>query len=99
MKAKILHGYYNGQEKKLVGAECWHGSPGIPVKEKIQAINVNIKDKNVQVEFESGCFTRMDIETMDELLEQWEDGYAKVEYNPWSCSITRREGMLEQLII
>ncbi len=84
---------------KLVGAKCWHGSPGIPVEEKIQAINVNIKDENVQVEFESGCFTKMSIETMDEFLKQWEDGYAEVNYNPWSCSVTRREGMLEQLVM
>ena len=59
---------------QLVGAKCWHGSPGIPVEEKIQAINVNIKDENVRVEFESGFSTKMSIETMDELLEQWEDG-------------------------
>ena len=84
---------------KLVGRKCWHGSPGIPVEEKIQAISVNINEENVQVEFESGFSTKMDIETMEEFLEQLDEGLAEVNYNPWFCSTTRRAGMLEQLVM
>ena len=85
---------------KLVGRKCWHGSPGMATEERITAIDVNIVKENIRVEFESGFFTSLPAETMEILLDQWEDGYTNgVVYNPWKCSITRRSGMLEQLML
>ena len=84
---------------KLVGHACLHGSPGYPIREVISAIDIDIKNEQVSIEFRSGFCTKLSVEDMEDLLDQWEDGYGSIEYNPWSCSVTRRSGMLEELII
>lgn len=84
---------------QIIGAECGHGSCGLPVKEVIKAVNLNIMNETASIEFESGHFTEMPIETLDNLLDEFLDGYAQVHYNPWSCSTTKRSGMLEELTI
>jgi hypothetical protein len=84
---------------QIIGAECGHGSCGLPIKEVIKAVNLNITNENASIEFESGYVTEMPMETLENLLEQFMDGYAQVQYNPWSCSTTNREGMLEELTI
>lgn len=84
---------------QIIGAECGHGSCGLPVQEVIKAVNLNIMNETASIEFESGHVTEMPMETLDNLLDQYLDGYAQVQYNPWSCSTTKRSGMLEELTI
>jgi hypothetical protein len=82
----------------LIGKDCLHGSPGIPVKEKVTAIDLNIVKEKATIHFESGCSTEMPIETLDKIADEWQDGYAEAVYNPWKCSTTNRSGMLEQIV-
>jgi hypothetical protein len=84
----------------IIGGECGHGSVGLPVKEVINAVELDIANEQARVCFESGDATNIPMETFDELLDSYEEsGYAQVQYNPWKCSITNRSGMLEELTL
>ncbi len=82
----------------LIGQDCLHGSPGLPVKEKVVAIDLNIVNEKATIHFESGGATEMPIETLDKIADEWKDGYTEACYNPWKCSVTKRSGMLEQIV-
>ena len=57
----------------IIGSKVTHGSPGYPVGEVISDV-ILLKDE-VEIEFESGCFTRMTHEEFDRFLAEEELHY------------------------
>jgi len=82
------------KENEIIGRECFHGSPGYPVKETIQTITFDAKKDLFAIVFESGCYTHLSKAEFENLGEN-----GRVCYNPWKCYTTRRSGMLEEMML
>jgi hypothetical protein len=69
----------------LIGKYCEHGSPGYPTPEIIEAIfpytgkplNGFVNQELWQINFESGCFTYLKDEALQELLKKGEAHYKR----------------------
>lgn len=94
----------------LVGRTCTHGSPGYPIIEKIVAIDMNVENEEARIHFKSECYTDMPFDVLEELIQKLdgdypydedeeESGIASVLYEPYECSITKREGYCTELAI
>ncbi len=94
----------------LVGRTCTHGSPGYPTIEKIVAIDMNVENEEARIHFKSAFYTDMPFDVLEELIQKLdgdypydedeeESGIASVLYEPYECSITRREGYCTELAI
>ncbi len=96
---------------ELVGRTCTHGSPGYPMHEKIVAIDMNVENEEARIHFKSECYTDMPFIVLEELIqkiegtylydeeEEEESGIASVFYEPYKCSITKREGYCTELAL
>ena len=69
----------------LIGKHCWHGSPGYPTPEIIEAIlpyngkplNGFVNQELWQINFESGCFTYLKDEDLQYLLKTGKTDYRR----------------------
>lgn len=81
--------------------------------EKIVAIDMNVENEEARIHFKSECFTDMPFDVLEELIQKIEgeyhdeedyfreanSGIASVLYEPYKCSITKREGYSTELAI
>lgn len=77
--------------------------------EKIVAIDMNLEKEEARFHFKSECCTDMPFNVLQELLDKLSGDYeyenfadscvASVEYSPYKCSVTNREGYLEELTL
>jgi len=71
----------------IIGSKVTHGSPGYPVKEVIlDVLLLNLKGE-VEIQFQSGCFTRLTKEEFDTFLAKGELTYKEKTHGGFSTLV------------